>query len=282
MKIIIPMAGTGDRFVRAGYTDPKPLIEVNGERIIEYICQMFDKDDEIIFICNETHLRETQMRSILEKIVPGCKIFSIPNHKKGPIFTVLETDIDSYIDDEDEVIICYCDNPYLWDYKHFKQWVKDNKSDGCILSHIDFHPHRLSPTFMAHIKDENQNVLEIKEKEPYTEDPMSEHASTGTYYFKKGSYIKKYFQESMDKNIQYNGEFYITLTYNLLIKDNLNVHCYPTDFVTVFGTPEEVENFEAWQTLLGPKSQIKTEDDLLKCYRYWKSYNEKRNSQQKQ
>lgn len=277
MKIIIPMAGTGDRFVRAGYTDPKPLIMVNGKRIIEYIVEMFNPEDEIVFICNETHIKNTNIKDILKKIVPQSTILSIPDHKYGPIYTIMSTNIDDYIEDDEEVIICYCDNPYIWDYNDFKKWVKNNDSDGCILSHINFHPHRLSPTFMAHIKNENNQVIEIKEKEPYTSDPMSEHASTGTYYFKKGSYIKKYFKQSIKDNITYNGEYYVTLTYNLLIKDGLKVHCYPTDFVTVFGTPEEVENFEAWQTIIH-STQIKNEQDLVKCYKYWKDYNEKRNS----
>lgn len=281
MKIVIPMAGTGDRFVRAGYTDPKPLIEVAGQRIIEYIHEMFSPDDEIIFICNETHIRTTKIEQILGWMSPGCKVLSIPDHKKGPIFTILSTNVDSYVFDDEEVIVCYCDNPYLWDYEHFKKWVKENESDGCILSHHGFHPHRLSPTFMAHIKENNLQVSEIKEKEPYTSEPMSEHASTGTYYFKKGIYMKKYFQQALDCNLTYKGEYYVTLVYNLLIEDGLKVHCYPTDFVTVFGTPEEVENFEAWQTLLN-STQVKNEEDLIKSYRYWKSYNEKRNSQQKQ
>ncbi len=281
MKIIIPMAGTGDRFVRAGYKNPKPLIEVNGERIIEYILQMFNVDeDDIVFICNETHIQTTKMNSILKTLAPKSKVLTIPNHKKGPIFTMLSTDINSYINDDEEVIVCYCDNPYLWNYEHFKAWVKEHDSDGCILSHAGFHPHRLSPTFMAHIKENDLVVQEIKEKEPYTREPMNEQASTGTYYFKKGSYIKKYFQQAIDQNINYNGEYYVTLVYNLLIKDGLKVHCYPTDFVTVFGTPEEVENFEAWQKLLN-STQIKDEQDLIKCYRYWKLYNESRNSSQK-
>lgn len=270
MKIIVPMAGTGQRFVVAGYEDPKPLIHVNGKRIMEYICEMFDKaEDEFIFICNETHLATTNMREVLSSIVPGCKILSIPNHKKGPVFTLINN-ID-LIDDEEEVIVCYCDNPYVWDYKSFKKWVKDNDSDGAILTHTGFHPHRLSPTMMAYLKEDNLLVSEIKEKQCYTSNPMNEHASTGTYYFKKGKYIKKYFKMLVDENINYNGEYYVTLVYNLLIKDNLRVHSYLTDYVTVFGTPEEVENFEAWQVLL---SQIKNEDELLKCFRYWKKYNE--------
>lgn len=271
MKVIIPMAGTGNRFVEAGYKDPKPLIEVNGKRIIQYICEMFDlENDDIIFVCNDYHLKHTNMRSILKSIVPNCTILEIPKHKKGPVHTLI--DIDSYIEDDEEVIISYCDNPYLWNYDHFKLWVKSNNSDGCILSHVGFHPHRLSSTYMAYMKEEHKVVSEIKEKQPYTDNPMREHASTGTYYFKKGSYIKKYFKELIDRDINYNGEYYVTLVYNLLIEDGLKVHCYPTDYTTVFGTPEEVENFEAWQTILKGK-QVKSEEDLLKTYKYWKQYN---------
>jgi len=59
------MAGTGNRFVKEGYVDPKPLIELNGKRIIEYILDMFSDDDEIIFICNNVHLENTDMKETL-------------------------------------------------------------------------------------------------------------------------------------------------------------------------------------------------------------------------
>lgn len=273
MKIILPMAGTGDRFVKAGYTDPKPLIKVNGKRIIEYIVEMFDPNDDFIFICNETHLNTTEMKSVILSLCPKARIISIPNHKKGPVFTVLDSKVTDYLDDEEEVIVTYCDNPYLWDYEDFKKTVKEKNSDGCILSHTGFHPHRLSPTFMAHIKDENLNILEVKEKEPYTDNFWDEQASTGTYYFKKGKYVKKYFQELIDLNINYKGEFYVTLIYNLLIKDGLRVDAYPTEFVMVFGTPEEVRTFEAWQTILKSPQKIKNDEDLIDSFNYWKKYN---------
>ena len=59
--------------------------------------------------------------------------------------------------------------------------------------------------------------------------------------------------------------------YNLLVQDGLKVGYYDTPFVTVFGTPEEVENFEAWATIL-KAAQVKTEKQLLECYDYWKAY----------
>lgn len=75
MKIIVPMAGTGDRFVKKGYKDPKPLIRINGKMTIEYVCNMFDaKKDKFIFICNEEHIRQTGMRDVLMGLVSNCEV----------------------------------------------------------------------------------------------------------------------------------------------------------------------------------------------------------------
>jgi len=245
MKIVIPMAGTGNRFVEKGYIDPKPLIKVNGKMIIEYILEMFDVEkDEFDFICNDVHLKTTNMRKVLKKLVPGAKIVSMPQHKLGPVYTVKA--VYDLIDDNEEVIISYCDNPHLWDRKDFKKKMKLGKFDGCVLTHTGFHPHTLAHTKMAFVKGEDNILEEIKEKACYTDNPLNEHASTGVYYFRKGKYIKKYFDQAMEEDINYNGEYYVTLVYNLLVRDGLKVGYYDTPYVTVFGTPEEVENFEAW------------------------------------
>ena len=143
MKIIIPMAGTGNRFVEAGYEDPKPLIKVNGKRIIEYILEMFEEED-VVFICNETHLNNTKMYDVLKKLKPKSTIISMKNHKLGPVYTVKKAY--DYILDDEEVIISYCDNPYVWDRADFNTYVKENELDGCILSHTGFHPHTLAQT----------------------------------------------------------------------------------------------------------------------------------------
>jgi len=272
MKIIIPMAGTGNRFVQKGYKEPKPLIEINGKKIIEYILQLFNEEDEIVFICNDQHIKNTNMKTILNRLKPNSRIVEIPEHKFGPVYTVFSSY--NFIDDDEEVLVCYCDNPFLWDYENFKKYK--NKYDGVILTHTGMHPHTLNSTKMAFLKIENDLVTEIKEKECFTNDPLQEHASTGAYYFKNGKILKKYFNELMNKNINYNGEFYVTLVYNLLIRDGLKISFYDTEFVTVFGTPEELESFKAWNTIL-TSGQVKSEKDLLECFRYWKKYYEKNN-----
>lgn len=271
MKVIIPMAGTGNRFVQKGYKDPKPLIKVNGKRIIEYILDMFDETDEIVFICNDQHIENTDIKNILNQLSPKAKVVSLPNHKKGPIFTVMP--FLDLVDDNEEVIVCYCDNPLIWNKSNFEKYVKDNKLDGCILTHSGLHPHTLNSTKMAFLKTDGILMEEIKEKECYTDNPMNEHASTGVYYFGSGKIMKECFKESIERDINYGGEYYVTLAYNLLVEKKLRVGYYDTEFVTVFGTPNELESFEAWVTILN-SGQVKSEQDAVECYNYWKRYHE--------
>ena len=67
MQIIIPMSGLGTRFVNAGYKDPKPLIIVDNKPIIEHVVNLFPEENDISFICNDKHLKETKMKNILNK-----------------------------------------------------------------------------------------------------------------------------------------------------------------------------------------------------------------------
>ena len=244
MHIIVPMSGVGQRFVDAGYKDPKPLIVIDGKPIIEHVCDLFTGEDKFTFICNSRHLAETNMREVLLRIRPNANIVEIPNHKKGPVYAV--TCIENLIDDEEEVIVNYCDFGTYWDYKDFLKHTRERNADGAIPSYKGFHPHMLGSTNYAFMRDDKQWMLEIKEKEPFTDNRMEEYASNGTYYFKKGSYVKKYFNELMEKDINLKGEFYVSLIYNLLVEDGLKVSIYNIQHMLQWGTPQDVEEYNTW------------------------------------
>jgi len=269
MKVLVPMAGLGERFVRAGYKDPKPLIKVGGKEILKRIVEMFPSHASFVFICNEKHVKETTILEFLNSLGRKSDVVSIPCHKKGPVYTT--SFAFDYIEDDEEIIVTYCDNPYLHDFKDFITSTRSRGLDGCILTHTGFHPHSLNSTKMAFLKEECGRVIEIKEKECYTDCHTDEHASTGTYFFARGKYVKKYFRQAINENLNHGGEHYVTLVYNLLIRDGLKVGFYDTPFVSVFGTPEEIQNFEAWQTIING-GQVKTTDDLLNSYEYWKKF----------
>lgn len=244
MHIIVPMSGIGKRFIDAGYDTPKPLIEVDGKPIIEHVCDLFPGEEKFTFICNSKHLEETNMKSILLGIKPNANVVEIPNHKKGPVYAV--SLIEDMIDDDEEVIVNYCDFGTYWDYKDFLKHTRERNADGAIPSYKGFHPHMLGSTNYAFMRDENQMMLEIKEKEPFTDNRNEEYASNGTYYFKKGSYVKKYFNELMEKDINLKGEFYVSLIYNLLVQDNLSVSIYEIQHMLQWGTPQDVEEYNSW------------------------------------
>ena len=104
----------------------------------------------------------------------------------------------------------------------------------------------LGSTNYAFMRDDKQWMLEIKEKEPFTNNRMQEYASNGTYYFKKGSYVKKYFKELINRDINLKGEYYVSLIYNLLVEDGLKVSIYNIQHMLQWGTPQDVEEYNTW------------------------------------
>jgi bifunctional N-acetylglucosamine-1-phosphate-uridyltransferase/glucosamine-1-phosphate-acetyltransferase GlmU-like protein len=250
MKIIIPMSGIGKRFVEAGYKDPKPLIIVEGKPIIEHIVNLFNKDeDQFVFICNDQHLKETNMKSELLRIVPNAKIYEVSVHnRKGPVDAVMQIAQQEICDDDTDIIVSYCDYGTLWNYEEFKKDIKENKLHGSIPSYIGFHPHMLGSdnyAFIKNIKD-TKDFLEIQEKKPYTENKMEEYASNGTYYFSSGYIVKKYFQMLIDKNISINGEFYCSMVYNLMHEDGLKIKVFEIEKMLQWGTPKDLEEYLVW------------------------------------
>lgn len=244
MHIIIPMSGTGSRFIEAGYTTPKPLLQIDQKPIIEHVCDLFPGEDKFTFICNTNHLANTNLKKVLQTIKPNSNILEIPNHKKGPVYAVSLAE--KFIEDDEEVIVNYCDFGTYWDYKNFLKHTRDRNADGAIPSYKGFHPHMLGTTNYAFMRDKDQWMLEIKEKEPFTNNRMEEYASNGTYYFKKGLYIKKYFQDLMRQGININGEYYVSLVFNLLVKDSLKVSIYKIQHMLQWGTPQDVMQYKSW------------------------------------
>lgn len=244
MQLIIPMSGSSQRFKDAGYTLPKSLIEVDGLPMVHHVINLFPGILDVVFICNKDDIQNTDMKSILLKVCPSAKIIEIDSHKKGPVYAVLQA-IDSIADTE-EIIVSYCDYSTVWSFEKFLSAVRGGNFDGAIAAYKGFHPHMLGSDNYAFCREDNNVLLEIKEKEPFTNDRMSEFASNGTYYFKTGSILKKYFQELIDLDININGEYYVSLVYNLLVRDGLKSLVFEIDKMLQFGTPDDLMVYQSW------------------------------------
>ncbi len=254
MQIIIPMTGYGSRFVAAGYKELKPFIKVLDKPIIQWIIDgMYPGEKNIIFVCRKEHLDSISgMKDDLLSICPTAKVFAVdPWIKKGPVYDVLRAG--SMIDDEEPSIINYCDFYMQWDWEKFKKDVAARGCDGCIPCYTGFHPHLLPEKnlYASCRTDENQNLIEIREKYSFERDKTKAKHSPGTYYFKSGTVLKKYCQKLVDSNNTLNGEFYASLPYNYMVQDGLKVWVPDNvDYFCQWGTPEDMQEFNYWVSLI--------------------------------
>lgn len=245
MQIIIPMSGSGQRFRAKGYHDIKPLIPVGGRPIIDYVIKLFPGETDFIFICNEEHLATTPLRQTLHRLMPSGKIIGIAPHKHGPVWAVLQAE--NAIQPNEPTIVNYCDFNCVWDYADFKQVMQREHYDGAVVCYKGFHPHLLGPNKYAGCRvDEHNRLLEIREKYSFTENLMDSYQSSGTYYFGSGQLLLHYFQQQVDGQLALNGEYYVSLAYQLLLRDHLKVGVYEIEQFCQWGTPEDLAEFVYW------------------------------------
>jgi len=247
MQIIIPMSGQGKRFLESGYETPKPLIEVDGRPMIQHVVDLFPDSDNISFICNDEHLERTPMKKILKRIVPRAKIYEVrKGSARGPVDAVMS--MESYIDDKKEVIVSYCDYGTKWDYHKFLRETRKAGASGAIACYRGFHPHMLGSDHYAYVKNVDKKALRVSEKKPFTSNKMGEYASNGTYYFKTGAIMKKYFNQLLESGETIKDEYYVSMTYNAMIEDGMKVTIFEIEKMLQWGTPYDLEIYKSWSS----------------------------------
>jgi NDP-sugar pyrophosphorylase family protein len=246
VQIIIPMSGFGERFRRAGYMQPKPLIEIDGKPIIAHVIDMFPGEKNFIFICNQEHLKEPDycMEAILKEYCQTGRIVSIEPHKLGPINAVRQ--VEHLLDPIEPVVVNYCDFSCYWDWHHFKRYVKETACVGAIPVYKGFHPHSLGITNYAYVSETDGWVKDIQEKLPFTNNRMEEYASSGTYYFASAQIMGEAFRAVMDQDLNVGGEYYVSLAYKPLLASKQSVAVYPLQHFMQWGTPEDVAEYKYW------------------------------------
>lgn len=155
---------------------------------------------------------------------------------------------------EDGFIINYCDFYMTWDFWAFAKEAKVRNCDGAVPCYTGFHPHLLPQNnfYASCLTDEEDNLIEIREKYSFEKDKTKAKHSPGIYYFKNGGIMEKYCQILTEhEECAINGEYYASLPYNFMVRDGLKVWV-PTnvDYFCQWGTPEDLREFVYWTDLL--------------------------------
>jgi len=252
MKKIIILSGHSNRFTEKGFPI-KPLIKISDSLVIEKAVKSVYENEEdysdYIFITKKSDIKNFNIDNVLVNKFPNSSIIIIDDHFLGPVFSVQQAY--DLIPQDEEIVICYCDLFINWDFSKFIEFARSENCHGLIASHKDWHPHRIHNNYFAYMKvSDNNDVLEIKEKEFYTDNPMNEYASSGIYFFKTGGIMKKYFNALVEKNIRVNNEFYVTMPFNLMIQNGLKVKHFPSENYFCLGTPKDVEIIQSCDSII--------------------------------
>ncbi len=236
LNIIIPMAGRGSRFQDAGYAFPKPLIDVNGKTMIEVVINNLKPvtDHKFIFVCQKEHYEKYDLYNILKNATDNkFEVVQINGVTQGAACTVLCAI--EHINNDDELIIANSDQFIEFDINNFIEKARQGNNDGLIMTFEASHP-----KWSYARTDETGKVLEVAEKKV-----ISNKATVGIYYFKKGSDFVEGAQAMIHKNIRHNNEFYVCPVYNeiLLADKNVYIENIAPENMHGLGTPEDLELF---------------------------------------
>jgi HAD superfamily hydrolase (TIGR01509 family) len=231
LNVLIPMAGAGSRFEQAGYTFPKPLIEVNGKPMIQVVIENLNLDANYIYVVQKAHREKYNLDALLNLLTPGCKVVETDGLTEGAACTALLAK--EYIDNNNPLFFANSDQFVEWDSNEFMYKMQETNADGGIVSFTATHP----KWSFAKV-DENGLVTEVAEK-----NPISDIATVGYYFWKHGSDFIKYAEQMIEKNIRVNNEFYVCPVFNQAIEDCKEIRTFNTTGMWGLGTPEDLNYY---------------------------------------
>jgi NDP-sugar pyrophosphorylase family protein len=234
MKVLIPMAGEGSRFIKKGYTFPKPLIDVRGKPMIQKVVENLDFISEYIFLVRKKHIQEyAGLVDTLERITNGSyKIVEVDSLTEGAACTALLAK--EHINSDEDLLIANSDQFIEYQRQNFISLKDMTSVDAIVWTFNAVHPK------WSFVKTNARGyITEVAEKRP-----ISDIATCGIYWYRKGSDFVKYAEQMIEKNIRVNNEFYIAPVYNELIQDKKSLIPFYVHEMWGLGTPEDLIHFK--------------------------------------
>lgn len=231
LNVLIPMAGAGSRFEQAGYTFPKPLIEVSGKPMIQVVVENLNIEANFTYVVQKLHRKQYNLDTLLNLITPNCTIVETEGITEGAACTALLAK--DFINNDEPLFFANSDQWVEWDSNEFMYKMQETNVDGGIVTFEATHPK------WSFVKvDDNGYVTEVAEK-----NPISNTATAGFYYWKKGSDFVKYAEQMIQKDLRVNGEFYVCPVFNQAIEDNKKIITFNIKSMWGLGTPEDLEHY---------------------------------------
>ena len=239
LHIVMPMAGEGSRFANAGWTTPKPLIELNGQPLFKHAISSVAAEGipmKYSFVVRHEHIEKYGIDVGIKSFLPEANIFSVLKTTRGAVETCLMAE--SVIADDDAVIVMDCDLEFR--SKKFIEIIKSilsqsvEEANGGAL--VSFESNE--PRYSYAAVDIDGYVTRTAEKEV-----ISNHALCGAYFFSTGRRFKQVAHQLLNEPEFKKPEYYVSLLYNYLLANGEKVQLATMEEYYSYGTPEELKRY---------------------------------------
>jgi NDP-sugar pyrophosphorylase family protein len=207
LKVVIPLAGSSELFIKAGYSYPKPLIELNGKVMIEWVIanpSCIKREYQFIFIVKGEDITKYHLDNTLKLLSPGCEIVKLKKETKGGLCSALMA-IDK-IDNNDNLLVLNGDQIIDTDFNKVDEYWKQEKASAGIITFTSVHPR------WSYARIENGEVVQTAEK-----NPISNQSIAGYYYFECAEEFFEAAYETIKNDVQYEGSYYISPVINQFV-----------------------------------------------------------------
>lgn len=237
INIIIPMAGLGRRFTNKKDYTPKGFIDLGGKPMFVRVIENFQHPEARFIIIARSEDLQLEIDKVEEaKKKYNVEFISIDILTEGTVCTVLHAR--TYINNNTPLLIVMVDQLIFFNLKEYLRVCNQENTDGNLICFTKKEPDiKLS---YARVNDFGY-VSQVKEKEV-----ISNMATAGVYYFKKGKYFVNGAIDMIISNDRVNNEFYVAPVYNYLISRNFKIGIYTIDSNQKFDLDTE-KNHEAFK-----------------------------------
>lgn len=268
MNVLIPMAGEGSRFQKEGWTIPKPLIPITDRRGGEDLPMVVAATLDIPFTQEEgtqtlyvdrVHHKKLGIQDAIKEYVPSAEFTSLDYLTEGQACTCLA--IKEKINNHQELFIGACDCGMTMDLDLFYHRAKT--ADAMIFTHTNDLNIQQNPSAhsWAEICDDGYTIRRVSIKKPVSDQPLKDHATTGMFWFKRGSEFVRTAEMLIDRNDKFGSEYYVDQVMQVAIDEGLAVMIMDVHYIC-WGTPSDLKIYE--ETLAYWKQYIESEPLLPK------------------
>ena len=238
INIVIPMAGQGSRFAKAGYSKPKPFIDVLGKPMIAHVLENLSIPNArfILLARSEHYEKEPEIIKWIKEHYPA-EFVLIDKLTEGAACTVLHAH--RLINNTTPLLIANSDQLVDMNINDYLEDSQKRNLDGSVLCF------EATETKWSYAKLNTQGLItEIREKQV-----ISPHATVGIYYFEQGRYFVENALDMFVRNDRVNNEFYVAPVYNYGIKQGKRFGIYSIDKAQMhgIGTPEDLNIYLDWR-----------------------------------